>query len=96
MVAMSKSAIHFRLYIAGEGPNSLLAISNLNRLCATIAPQPESIEIVDVFMHPDQALQENVLITPTLVLSVGGETRRIVGNLSQPDVVLRALEASKG
>jgi len=93
---MSDLPVRFRLYVAGEGPNSLLAISNLNRLCEGMAPQPEGIEVVDVFAHPDEALQESILITPTLLLSIGETTRRIVGNLSQPDVVLRALEATKG
>ena len=81
----------FRLFVAGEAGNSAQAISNLSALCRTHLPQRHTIEIVDVFRQPEAALAEGVFMTPTLVCLAPGPERRIVGTLSQPEVVLHAL-----
>ena len=89
---MSATAMStFRLFVAGEAGNSAQAIANLTALCRTHLPQRHSIEIVDVFLHPEVALTEGVFMTPTLVRVAPSPEQRIVGTLSQPAVVLLAL-----
>jgi circadian clock protein KaiB len=81
---MSKP-IHFqfRLYVSGDGPNSALAIANLNALCREHLMDRHEIEIVDVFREPKRALADEVVLTPMLMKLSPGPIRKIIGNLSQ-------------
>lgn len=81
----------FRLYVAGDGPNSAQARSNLDAICRSYLPDWHDIEIVDVLREPKRALADRVLMTPTLVKLSPSPSRRIVGTLSQTEPVLQAL-----
>jgi circadian clock protein KaiB len=84
----------FRLYVAGDGPNSLQAIANLNALCREYLPERHEIEIVDVLRHPKRARVEGVLLTPMLVILSPAPVRTIVGSLSQHKSVLETMGLS--
>ncbi len=77
----------FRLYIAGSGANSVLAAANLRSLCRTHLPDRHRIEIVDVLKTPAAALDNKIFLTPTLVRLSPGPELRIVGNLSETEMV---------
>lgn len=81
----------FRLYIAGDAPNSAQAQANLTALCQTHLPDRYEIEVVDVLKAPMLALKDNVLMTPTLLKLSPAPVRRIVGALSQMQIVLDTL-----
>jgi circadian clock protein KaiB len=81
----------FRLYIAGDGPNSAQAINNLNALCSELLPDRYEIEIVDVLRDQQRALTDGVMLTPMLVKLAPAPISKIVGTLSQRAPVLRAL-----
>lgn len=81
----------FRLYVVGEAPNSLQAISNLNALCHEHLMDRHQIEIVDVLLHSRRALAEGILLTPTLIRFLPEPVRRIVGTLGDTRPVLQAL-----
>ena len=81
----------FHLYVVGDAQNSIQAIANLNALCRARLHDQYEIKVVDVFREPKLALAEGIFMTPTLVKSAPLPTRRIVGNLSQTEVVLQAL-----
>jgi circadian clock protein KaiB len=90
---MTASApFHFRLYVAGDGPNSLQAIDNLHALCAEHLPERHTIEIVDVLREPERALADRVMLTPLLVKLSPEPIRKITGSLSRRELVLRALD----
>lgn len=80
-----------RLYVAGHGPNSVRARSNLRELCDRHLPDGYSLEVVDVFDDPGRALADGVLMTPMLVVASAEPPRRVVGSLDERDVVLSAL-----
>jgi len=89
---MSRQAqFRFQLYVAGDAANSAQAIANLNSICRTHLPGKHEIEIVDVFRDPKRALADGVFMTPTLVKMSPAPLCRIVGTLSQPEIVLLAL-----
>jgi circadian clock protein KaiB len=88
---MSDVMYTFRLYVAGEAPNSLQAIANLTDLCETHLPGQHEIEIVDLAMDPKRALAESIFMTPTLVSVSPFPGRRIVGTLSQTEPILQIL-----
>jgi circadian clock protein KaiB len=81
-----------RLYVAGDGPNSLAARANLKRLLATRNPSTYSIEIVDCLVDPMRAIQEGVLVTPTLLRLSPAPRRTVVGSLSESEQVVAALD----
>jgi len=81
----------FRLYIAGHAPNSAQAQANLTALCEIYLQGRHEIEIVDVFKTPMLALQNNILLTPTLLKLSPPPVCRIVGTLSQRQTVLESL-----
>ena len=80
----------FRIYVAGDGPNSAQALSNLHAICAEYLPKRHEIEVVDVLRTPDRALADGVMLTPLLVKFSPDPVRRIVGTLSHRETVLQA------
>jgi circadian clock protein KaiB len=82
---------NFRLYVAGDVPNSAQAIANLTALCQAHLPDRHKIEVVDVFKDPKRALIDGIYITPTLIKLAPSPIRMIVGTLSQAPTVLQAL-----
>ncbi len=82
----------FRLYVADEALNSAQARSNLAALCKTYLVDRSEVELVDVFKEPKRALSDAIFMTPTLIRVAPLPVRRIVGTLSQTDLVLRALD----
>ena len=82
----------FRLFIAGDTQNSIQALANLRALCRLLLPVGHEIEVVDVLREPKRALADGILLTPTLVILAPSPVRKIVGTLSQAEVVLQALK----
>jgi circadian clock protein KaiB len=81
----------FRLFVAGDEPNSAIARASLDRICLEHLDQRCHIEIIDILEDFRPALEEKVLVTPALVIR--GPERRIVvfGNLADTQKVLAAL-----
>jgi circadian clock protein KaiB len=88
---MSAEMFVFRLYVAGNAPNSLQAIDNLTKLCETHLPGQHEIEIVDITIDPARALKESIFMTPTLVSLSPYPGHRIVGTLSNTEPILQIL-----
>lgn len=86
----------FQLFVAGDTPNSVQALSNLTALCQAHLPGYHQIEVVDVFRDPGRALSEGIFLTPTLLRTLPAPVQRIVGTLSDTRVVLEALGLEAG
>lgn len=85
-----------RLYVAGQSPKSLDAFANLKEICEKHLPGQYEIEIVDLIEHPTLAATDDVLAVPTLVRRVPRPSRKIIGNLSNTERVLRYLRIPVG
>ena len=83
--------IGFRLYVAGDAQNSTMAMANLTALCREHLDGRHEIEVIDVFQQPERALEDGVLMTPTVVRVGVAPMRRVVGNLSESAWVVHAL-----
>jgi circadian clock protein KaiB len=81
----------FRLYVAGEALNATLAVANLSAICRTYLPGRHVISVIDVFQDPKRALADGIFMTPTLIKLSPGPVQKIVGTLSQTEIVLNAL-----
>lgn len=83
--------IKLRLYIAGRAPNSARALSNLETICGEYGKDRFEVEVIDVLDDPLRALEERVLVTPTLVKLSPPPSIQIAGDLSRRYDVLHAL-----
>ena len=89
---MSRPALFkFRLYLAGNTPNSVLARANLGALCRLHLPGRYMIEVVDVTKEPKRALTDGIFMTPSLIKLAPSPVRMIVGTLNRSDSLLEAL-----
>ena len=80
------------LYVAGATPRSVAAIANLKRYCKEHFDNQYQIEVIDLQKHPQLAERDQILAIPTLVRKVPKPIRKIIGDLSNVDKVLVALE----
>ncbi len=85
-----------RLYIAGQTPKSLKALSNLKKLCAEHMSDSYQIEVIDLMKKPELAQQDQVLAIPTLVRNLPVPIRKIIGDLSDTERVLLGLDLHAG
>ena len=88
---MNPDQLHFRLYVAGESPNSKLAIANLKALCDKYFPHSPEAEVIDVFEDPSAALRDGVMVTPLLCVTSGSSVQRLIGDLKKTAAVLESL-----
>ena len=77
----------FKLYVTGHTPKAEIAISNLYRLCEQWFGNQCDIVIVDVLEQPDQAEQDHIMATPTLIKLYPPPVQRIIGDLSDIEKV---------
>lgn len=89
--ASLKGRYLLRLYVADNAPNSVRAMSNLQAIYDEHLAGRRELEVVDVLQEPQRALDDNVLVTPTLVKLSPLPEVKIVGNLSDKARVLSAL-----
>ncbi|GAB4526419.1 MAG: circadian clock protein KaiB [Pleurocapsa sp.] len=79
-----------KLYVSGNTPRSRRAIANLQGFCDRQLPKQSIIEIVDIKKSPELAEAEKILITPTLVKEFPLPQERIIGDLSDTEVLIFA------
>lgn len=83
--------IVLRLYVAGQSPNSSRALSNIREYCRLYLSGRHSLEVVDVYQSPETALEDGILLTPSLVVRSASPPRRLVGNLSRLEALSELL-----
>jgi len=81
-----------RLYVAGQTPKSITALSNLKRLCDSHLAGRYSIEVVDLLEKPQLARRDDIVVIPTLVRQLPPPIRKIIGDLSNVERVLVGLD----
>jgi len=81
-----------RLYVAGALPASARAVEVLTEICQGYLRDRYELEVVDVYQQPQLALDEHVEAVPMLVKRSPAPARRIFGDLSDKEHVLRGLE----
>lgn len=92
-ILANKIALRLRLYIAGNAPNSLLAVANLKTICDEYFATGCVVETIDLLVHPGRALADSIIVTPTLVKVYPLPVKKVIGTLSDTDQVRVALGA---
>lgn len=81
-----------RLYVAGTTARSTLATENLQKLCDHYLRGQYRLRVIDLMKSPKLARKHQILMTPSLVRVHPGPEKTLVGTLSDPQSLLKALE----
>ncbi|PZV03141.1 MAG: thiol-disulfide isomerase [Leptolyngbya sp.] len=81
-----------RLFVAGATPRSIQALERLKSLCETYLQGRYELEVIDIYQSPAALAVDNVVAIPTLVKQLPLPLRRIVGDLSDTEKVLKGLD----
>jgi len=85
-----------RLYVLGSTPASTAAIANVKRVCEEELAGRHRLEVIDVYEHPERAAEDRVLAVPTLVRASPRPVRRLIGDLSDHERLVSALDTGAG
>jgi len=80
-----------RLFITGATPNSLRAVSNIRQFCEEHLKGRYSLEIIDVYQQGEMAKKEQLVALPMLLKKHPLPEKRLVGDLSDTQKVLKGL-----
>ncbi len=81
-----------RLYVAGSTSQSGRAITNIKAICETYLKGRYTLQVVDLYQERARAHEDQIMVAPTLVRQSPLPVRRLIGDLSQTDRVLAALD----
>jgi PAS domain S-box-containing protein len=81
-----------RIYIAGQSPQSLAALSNLRRICERHLRTGYRLEVIDLLCDPELAGQDQIVALPTTLRTWPLPRKKIAGDLTNDEEVLLGLE----
>ena len=81
-----------KLYVTGHSARSQRAIANLKEICEEDLDNDYELDVIDVTEHPQQAEDDKILATPTLIKELPPPVRRLIGDLSARKQVLNGLD----
>jgi len=84
-----------RLYVAGQTPKSVLAITNIKKICEENLQGRYDLEVIDLYQQPQLAQGEQIIAVPTLIRKLPPPLRRIIGDMSDTERVLVGLDLRK-
>ena len=80
-----------RLFITGATPNSVRAVNNIKAICEDHLKGRYALEIIDVYQQEIVAEQEQLVALPLLIKKMPLPERRMIGDLSNTEKVLKGL-----
>jgi circadian clock protein KaiB len=81
-----------RLYVTGLTPRSTQAITNLRALCEGRLAGRYELDVIDLYQQPELAQGAQLVAAPTLIKELPLPVRRLIGDLSDGQRVLVALD----
>lgn len=81
-----------RLYVAGNTLRSMRAIQMLTKICEKYLKGRYEIEIIDIYQHPDVLEKDHILAVPTLIKELPLPIQKLIGDLTNVDKVIIALD----
>lgn len=85
--AQQATVLRLTLYVGGGTSASVRAERNVRAAMARLDVPEAQLEILDVFTHADRALQDDVLLTPTLLRAAPRSSRSLVGDLQSAEML---------
>lgn len=84
-----------RLYITGTTGRSTEAVANIRQLCELHLKGRYELEVIDIYQQPSMAADAQIIAAPTLVKHLPKPIKRMIGNLSDAEKVVVALDLKK-
>jgi circadian clock protein KaiB len=84
-----------QLYVSGMSPKSMEAIENIKRLCNQYLKDASELEIIDIYKHPEVAVQQQIVFSPSLIKKFPLPRKILVGDFSDTEKVIKALGIAK-
>ena len=81
-----------RLYVTGMTTRSTEAFASIKALCEERLQGRYELEVIDIYQHPQLAIDEQIIAVPTLVKMLPAPLRRMIGDLSNVERVLLGLD----
>ncbi len=81
-----------RLYVAGMGPKSLQAISNIKGICEEYLSGKCQLEVIDIYQNPIFAKDGQIVAAPTLIKELPPPLKKIIGSMADTERVLVGLD----
>jgi circadian clock protein KaiB len=81
-----------RLFVTGTTPRSARAIQNIRTICEEHLQGRYDLDVIDIYQHPEHVKAEQIVVTPTLVKLFPLPVRKLIGDLSEKERVLAALD----
>ncbi|BAZ90776.1 circadian clock protein KaiB [Raphidiopsis curvata NIES-932] len=88
----TKKTYVLKLYVAGNTPNSVRALSTLKNILEKEFEGVYALKVIDVLKNPQLAEEDKILATPTLSKILPPPVRKIIGDLSDRERVLIGLD----
>lgn len=86
------SRFRLTLFVTGQTARAERAVANLRSICDDALGGEYELVVVDVLEQPQLADTERVVATPTLIKRLPLPPRRVIGDLSDREQVLLALD----
>jgi circadian clock protein KaiB len=83
------------LYITNMTPRSVSAVTKLKKICEQRLAGRYRIEVVDLLKDPERAISDQIVAIPTVVRRLPKPIRKTIGDLSNAERFLEALELSE-
>jgi len=81
-----------RLYVAGQTPKSIDAITNIKKICDENLNGRYTLDVIDLYQQPQLAQGDQIIAVPTLIRKLPPPLRRIIGDMSNTERVLVGLD----
>ena len=80
-----------QLYVSGMSLKSMEAIRNIKRLCDEHLKDAFELEIIDIYKHPEIALEQQIVFSPSLIKHLPLPKKTLIGNFSDTEKVIKGL-----
>lgn len=80
------------LYVVGGSQASRRAVANLRAICDELLKDRYALEVIDLREFPALASERHILAAPTLIKERPPPAVRLIGDLSERERVLAALD----
>jgi len=87
-----KNKLELKLYINGMTAAARAALENLEEVCQKCHGHDYIIEVIDIREHPQQAEEEKIIATPTLIRKNPPPVSRVIGDLSERSQLMLGLD----
>lgn len=81
----------FKLYVVENTSASIELVDKVAEIFKIALNDEYSLEVIDILKHPEDAIKDKILATPTLILEIPLPPKRIIGNIGDSEKILLSL-----